>query len=148
MKHLTHIMKEDINMELQTIPLTFRVWSTTECKFLENDELLDFSHGFINFYDKEMVMSGGRDFIISQDTGLKDESGKSIYIGDVLEDFDEAIFVVEYRSGELVGREIKSKKVFLLYRHWFAGHSKKWNYETPRIIGNIWQNPELLEEGE
>lgn len=128
-------------MKLQTMPLNFRVWDTTTNKFLENDELLDFSHGFINSYDEEMIMSGGRDFIISQDTGLKDKNGTSIYTGDIVK-CDDVVGAVEYHNGYLGLRTAPHELPMVT---WISRDMMN-DAETIEIVGNIWQNPELVEE--
>lgn len=127
-------------MKLQTMPLRFRAWDTIEKRFLKNDELLDFSRGFINFYDEEMIMSGGRDFIISQDTGLKDANGISVSFGDIIRDIDNGyLSVAKYVDGECVGVDPKSNKtidsLYLIAR-------------DGEVIGNIWQTAELLENND
>lgn len=72
--------------------------------------------------------------VVEQYTGLKDENGKEIYEGDILESTwngDRAVVVWNDVEGE--------------WEHYadFNTHSK---YSGSVIIGNIHENPELLEE--
>lgn len=72
-------------------------------------------------------------FVLMQYTGLKDKNGKEIYEGDIVNQFNvDTIGIVKFKDG-LFG--IKSKGMF-----WHI-HSK-----NTEVIGNIYENPELLED--
>ena len=93
---------------------------------------------------------------IGQYTGLKDENGKEIYEGDIIEfsydvftgNFDTKVGrgTIEFIDGAFYIKpfEIEERKVkdtdnegwFLLYTV---------NTDTLKVIGNIYDNPELLE---
>jgi uncharacterized phage protein (TIGR01671 family) len=81
---------------------------------------------------------------VMQYTGLKDKSGKEIYEGDIIEggymnlltqEFNSKKFIVEYKEGCFGGKLI--------------GHSPygdTWlKFIKGEVIGNIYENPELLE---
>lgn len=121
-------------MELQTMPLRFRVWDNFNKKFLNDEQLKDFISGYINARDGELYMAG-RDYEISQDTGLKDKNGKSIYTGDIIKhNKRRGYYVVFYNkpASKIVCSEFNDS----LWR----------SYLYVEVIGNIWQNPELLED--
>lgn len=125
-------------VELQTMPLRFRVWDDDEGRFgcIPSHQIgigLALLHGESNQKDDR--------YIISQDTGLKDKNGKSIYAGDIVESFD-ATFVVEYHvsSAQYILRSIKTDDCGNTF------DSVDGVDETVKIIGNIWANPELLKE--
>lgn len=120
-------------MKLQTIPLKFRVWDKEENRFRHwCDEPIEMDlwrlHELFDLSDEEEY----EHYIVSQDTGLKDKNGKSIFIGDIL--FNGIYYVeVRYENGEVVGY-IPKDDVYCGF------------LEQMQLRGNIWQNKELLEE--
>lgn len=118
-------------MELRTIPLRFRVWDDVEkCWGVIPSHHIgigfDLLHGNANQEDSR--------YIISQDTGLKDKSNKSIFTGDLVKCWDENIGQVYY------------DKVLLQLRVKFDdGDDEDLASCEPEVVGNIWQNSELLE---
>lgn len=75
---------------------------------------------------------------VMQYTGLKDRNGKEIYEGDIVEGRLHGRCVVEYRSASfgIVGGQ----------PHGFRNNESLGYYPfNLEVIGNIWENPELLE---
>lgn len=102
----------------------------------------------------EMVRTDVNPKTIGQYTELKDENGKEIYSGDIIEFsydmfvgnfdtfvakgkvvFEEGAFYVEVFENERTTKD----EAYLLYSI---------NLDTIEVIGNIYDNSELLEEGE
>lgn len=123
-------------MQIRTMPLKFRVWDDVEKSWgaIPSHQIgiaLSLLRGEANKEDDR--------YIISQDTGLKDENGKSIYTGDILEKrysndnpFNGVRAVCYYEDGNVdfecvIGND--NVEGFL---------------EEYSIVGNLWQNAELL----
>jgi hypothetical protein len=71
-----------------------------------------------------------------QFTGLKDKNGKEIYEGDVLlTTYNTKYFVVEWHLSRWWGTPIKGLH---------SGRGKDIHFIKSEIIGNIYENPELL----
>lgn len=127
------------NMKLQTMPLRFRVWNKEEKEFVPSDYDWEFAiriDGGISHHDGVIDYGWQNRFIISQDTGLKDKNGKNIYFGDILQ-WGKTIGYVDMFKGHIV-LDIRTSPshAHLLYDI----------QNDTTVVGNIWQNPELLEE--
>lgn len=118
----------------------FRIWD----KFCEI-WLTDFAinqNGEINkFFNSEEALK--RRFVLMQSTGLKDKNGKLIYEGDILIQKEEnegptkKLVIWEEEGGYLGLKDLKKSFFGVVTFHRFG-----YTYE---VIGNIYENPELLE---
>ncbi|MCM3704028.1 YopX family protein [Paenibacillus macerans] len=74
---------------------------------------------------------------VGQYTGLPDRNGKEIYEGDIYHQGDRNIrYVVVWRDTGLIGKQIGTRSYAGL-QHW---------KDRIEVIGNRWDNPELLGE--
>jgi YopX protein len=113
--------------------IKFRAWNQTKKKMV--DSYLHFDKqgkvvGVLTYPDDE--------YLPLQYTGLKDTNGKEIYEGDIVHWFDELgknplPFVVAYKRTHFV-LTIPNEKL------------KGWDLDRQKleVIGNIYENPELL----
>lgn len=103
--------------------IKFRAWHNQI-----KEMFLDFPNMNVFFW----IEQDHQDMEIMQFTGLCDKNGKEIYEGDILKDYDnEQIAVVSFEDGSFIATyENISTTIF------------EWSGEE--IIGNIYENPELL----
>ena len=120
--------------------LKFRVWNNRYNEFIRPDYWLI---GFCYPLDGRIaaLTTSGKpmeDCIIEQYTGLKDKNGKEIYEGDIVDynDDGDCIGYVVYNAPSY---EIMEKTGFTC---WLKGSPHQ------RVIGNIHENPELLDVSE
>ena len=79
-----------------------------------------------------------------QYTGLKDKDRKKIYEGDIVKWAD--LYTGESRDEDRVFIVENIQNFFETKGYYEAEYGERWEKEL-EIIGNIYENPELLEEG-
>lgn len=112
----------------------------------------------IDFYDKEVTVWGCHnkdcgtcddtykieDVEVMQYTGCRDKNGIEIYEGDVIKDKYDKIWLVQWYVGAFVitNKIPDSDGQATTYSHFSNVSNHHFYFE---VIGNIYQNPELLE---
>ena len=129
--------------------IKFRAWDKNDRRFLsEDDNVPNFlnlvpcqSTGqFIPMYmEIEELNIYDTDIILMQYTGLKDRSGTEIYEGDIVEDDSSRYQVMYHADGFYLHSTYDPDDMLLQLRH---------AYTLSEVIGNIYENPELLEKRE
>ena len=132
--------------------IRFRAWDKEEKKMLQPFSIEKLINGFNtegnwSEYEDDELMSinyeGSNGYTLMQYTGLKDKNGEEIYEGDILKvdwgpmihddiikmnHFDQP-FVMEWR-----------------FYAWFPFDKTLPMPKDIEILGNVWENPELLEQ--
>jgi uncharacterized phage protein (TIGR01671 family) len=125
--------------------LKFRAWDKTRIRY----DVTGFEHGLKNEMDGVFIdgncfsLSKGK-AIVMQYTGLKDENGKEIYEGDILEfsnasGMEDGVCVVAW-DAESLAWYIENYEADI--------YTELYNITSPaniRIVGNIYENQELAQ---
>lgn len=132
--------------------LKFRVWDKYSGKsptggmhYFDAMEICDNGLFFKNSkFDMEQNHNDDKKAIVMQYTGLKDKNGKEIYEGDILKRIvtvpnvdGEGVFIekVVYGDGGFDTINIANDE---------SGYLREYLFHTVEVIGNIFENPELL----
>lgn len=127
--NLKQIITKERRNEMQD-RFKFRAWDNQERYYIPDEET-NFCHGMMEYWlDKEDCP-----LVFEQCTGMKDKNGKLIYEGDTVE-------VPVLYNGIPTGQKQRCK---VYYKHG-AFNIYAVESEYLEIIGNIHENPELLEE--
>ena len=134
--------------------IKFRAW-VTENQMIEHNSI-----DFNDFLHKTDLLGNinhsycGDVFILMQFTGLHDKNGKEIYEGDILEyvrlDGSKIFYKVFYKKGGLViniHQDDFKKDNPLFYEPIADMQTSGFIEQNCTIIGNIYENPELLSGG-
>lgn len=112
--------------------------------FVRKEIIGKFSNGSTSVPLKFEDKRNGEDVILMQSTGLKDKNGKEIFEGDI----------VDYKGRKAIVNWHGSYASFI-YRFVDESHKRnaEWKplylaYMRCEIIGNLYENPELLEVGD
>lgn len=119
----------------------FRVWCCNNNEW-EKDEILISNRGNFKIYRNGIYFGTMKDrpnfHVLEQCTGLKDKNGKLIYEGDIIK-YGSKTFKIIFNQG------IASFTVELSKAPKWYPCVNKGTMESVEVIGNIHENPELLE---
>ena len=119
----------------------FRAW------YEKDKEMIYFDFDLINDESRAFYKESIEGSEIMQCTGLKNKNGKLIYEGDIFEaitGYQREVFEVFFSQGSFGAANIGNhgKHRFILHEYLSGNYHLK--LEEIRIIGNIYETPELL----
>ena len=114
--------------------IKFRAWDGKKMRGQSKNDFFSIRH------DGLLSMSNRDDCVLMQYTGLSDKHGKPIYEGDIIKskNWRFGIYVIEWCSGSFI---IKCQNV----NERIGGNLTRECFE---VIGNIYENPELVSDHE
>ena len=119
--------------------IKFRAWDKTT-KTMYDVRELEWAGGEILTAYIGLHTSDADNIQLMQYTGLKDKNGKEIYEGDVIRLIPEKVDVVVEWDIRQVGFVMRETKNIGRYHADLGGYTR----DAFEIIGNIYENPELL----
>lgn len=119
--------------------IKFRAWNEVEEKMLNWNKFLDTN------MKNTFIAPESTGLILMQYTGLKDKTGKEIYEGDIIKikyGLDNLLFICEiiYLDGAFRTKKFVYGSYYDCLYYWYAN-----DYDI-EVIGNIYDNPELLKK--
>lgn len=116
-----------------------RAWDKEFKEMVQVDALV-FDEQIIKatYKNGNVVKEDLKNYVLMQSTGLKDKNGKEIFEGDIIDSTDGFLTgVIEFRV---------SLGMFVSYLVEYNNFERLCNIASSRkIIGNIWEHPELAE---
>lgn len=128
-----------------TYRLNLRVWDNTENAYTTSFAFVGNVHNDGTFC---AFGNTSENLIVEQCTGLRDANGRLIYEGDIIESFDhegEAMrHVIEWNEDFARFEAVIIPKHELKENEWMVS-TELLRFLGKRVIGNIHENPEILE---
>lgn len=129
-----------------------KFWDNTD-KELGEVINIDFDNGFVDFKTKDGITSTQiKCGELIQSTGLKDKKGKLIYENDILKRNDDLLIVRYQEEMSCLAPQyfyLENDEIIYCGREWFEEYNnedcKLYTSNLYEVIGNIYENPELLE---
>lgn len=119
----------------------FRAWDKKLKKMFEVS-YIDFDTKLIGLnIDLEIIIFDFEDIILMQSTGLKDKNGKEVFLGDIIKctrGCPHEVYLEKEYGGKYIGGMPAVYLKGLLSGYAWTG--------AEEILGNIYENPELLKE--
>lgn len=121
----------------------YRAWDKIRKTMYEVDDIMSIDFGKSEFSVKTLFFERTNyynfdDIVLMQSTGLRDKNGKEIFEGDIIDSTDGFLTgVIEFRIG--LGMFVSELVEYDSFERLSNVASSR------KIIGNIWEHPELAE---
>lgn len=120
----------------------FRVWDKRNKKMSEPFTFGYTSVDFNNYSSSVLDIEDNNLYVVMQYTGLKDKNGKEIYEGDIVENW--CVGVIKFGVYDNGERYDDAEVGNGFYFDYGENVSHFYNADDSEIIGNIYENRELL----
>ena len=131
-----------------TREIKFRAWNKTKEKSYFDTSIMEQKYmdsGYMTYFDIFNVNVPEKDYVLMQYTGLKDKNGVEIYEGDICKIKIYINKVEDWIYNSLTQKERETgEKIFVVESPLF-NNQPELNADYIEVIGNIYENPELLE---
>lgn len=148
----------------------FRVWDKRSNQMHYNDFIVtvtgfisaikNCSNDYMTMYFKQNDLETDKNCVLMQCTGLKDKNGKLIFEGDIINDKSNHIRVVAWEQDSFkypalktsryfhspISNKLEERKVDLRKKLTFQDNVYKCDKKHFEVIGNIYENKDLLNE--
>lgn len=134
--------------------IKYRFWDKVEKKFHYPPDLASIGAFFILVHNSKNLLNKDGDYVIQQFTSLKDKKGTEVYEGDILSSVDNDISGVVrlskyedsegWNENEHFGWIIKFKNKITGICQYGGTLPDCLDSDESTVIGNIFENPELL----
>ena len=126
--------------------IRFRGWEREMQKMVYDTELGGWIFEYVGnpvHVVNRMINEEDYFYDLMQYTGLKDKNGTEIYVGDILStDLDRPYLIVEFRNGAFMFQCHDNGKDYYDFMATTGENSNFTKYHE--VIGNVYENPELL----
>ncbi|MGM0260468.1 YopX family protein [Enterococcus sp. AZ102] len=112
------------------------MWIVAALRFYEEGNLFNIDYWGVQQYPESLDPEG---VVLMQATGLQDKNGKTYYEGDLVK-WDDEIFQVKFDKYQFVLEGFYEPRQDVPYDFF-----SEQEYQKAEIIGNIYENPNLLE---